>query len=74
MKLTTMIVNTSGRPSSRAVRPITTDDDGGHDAATLPVVAQDPERVAEEAVDVAAQRRPERADDGSSEPLPSLSR
>ena len=42
-------------------------DDGGHDAATLAVVAQDPEGVAEEAVDVAAQRRAERADDGPPE-------
>ena len=49
------------------MRPIDHRDDGGHDAATFPVLAQDPERVAEEAVDVAAQRRAERADDSLSE-------
>ena len=42
-------------------------DDGGHDGAALPVVAQDPAGVTDEAVDVAAQRRVERADDGASE-------
>ena len=57
MKLTTMIVNTSGRPSSRAATPMTTETMADMTRAALPVVAQDPAGVADEAVDVAAQRR-----------------
>ena len=49
--------------------------DGGHDGAALAVVAQDPAGIADEAVDVAAQRRVERARRRSAgSVLPSLSR
>jgi hypothetical protein len=44
-----MMVNTSRRADDHR-------HDGGHDGAAPPVVAQDPASIADEAVDVAAQR------------------
>ena len=57
MKFTTTIVNTSGRPIRRATTPTNSETMADIDRAALPVAAQDPTGVTDEAIDVVAVRR-----------------